>query len=575
MTHINQTDGVNVVGKSANDTFDDLFGMQLQYNTGSTPLYNGNISSLSWQTNRGNVQADALRSYDFTYDQMNRLLSATYSGTGSENFHVSGITYDLNGNIESLLRNGKTGPGANDFGVMDNLNYTYVGNRLRSIQENAIATIIDEVDQFHTLNNNDTLGYDASGNITYDPNKGITYTYNHFNKPIAADFSGGKKISWIYSADGTKLVQVYSGDSAATHDYVGGFFYKDDQLLHLAHEEGRALNLSGIFRYEFNLTDHLGNVRVSFSDINYDGVIDTNEVLQTDHYYPFGLRLGGLSYQSGTENRYRYNGKELHQEFNLGLYDYGARMYDPTIGRWNGVDVQADSFLSISPFVYVANNPLKFINPNGEDIVISLAEGAGKNGEDIYTINITGKIVDDTRKGISSKQLARIASRIESQIERSFSGSSQRENTIFRTNATISVESESNPLEQTDHAFRLVDEVPGGENQNPNESRVGHGPAGQNVVYIKASSSHDKIRTAAHELGHSASLAHIKEEVEITRDNQFIQLTVNDHPGNLMHQSRDRNRQGQPVAGTKIEPFQIRKMLRSYRNGQLNKGRQR
>ncbi|MEM6803997.1 MAG: hypothetical protein AAF696_21510, partial [Bacteroidota bacterium] len=77
---------------------------------------------------------------------------------------------------------------------------------------------------------------------------------------------------------------------------------------------GRALRLGSSFRYEFNLTDHLGNVRVSFSDLDVDGIIDTagGEVLQLDHYYPFGMRLGGLSYNSGTENRYRYNGKEYH-----------------------------------------------------------------------------------------------------------------------------------------------------------------------------------------------------------------------------------------------------------------------
>ena len=60
------------------------------------------------------------------------------------------------------------------------------------------------------------------------------------------------------------------------------------------------------------------------------------------------MRLGGLSYQAGTENRFRYNGKELHQELNLGLYNYGARMYDPAIGRWNGVDPLAEGYYSFT-----------------------------------------------------------------------------------------------------------------------------------------------------------------------------------------------------------------------------------
>jgi len=78
------------------------------------------------------------------------------------------------------------------------------------------------------------------------------------------------------------------------------------------------------------------------------------------------MRMGGLSYQAGTENRYRYNGKELHQEFDLGLYDYGARMYDPSIGRWGVVDPAADLLETSSPYVYALNNPIIYVDEDGE-----------------------------------------------------------------------------------------------------------------------------------------------------------------------------------------------------------------
>ena len=88
------------------------------------------------------------------------------------------------------------------------------------------------------------------------------------------------------------------------------------------------------------------------------------------------MRLGGLSTTTGVPNRYRYNGKELQDELGLGWYDYGARMYDPAVGRWNGVDIQAENYLAISPFAYVMNNPLKFIDPNGEEIWITTDGGS-------------------------------------------------------------------------------------------------------------------------------------------------------------------------------------------------------
>ncbi len=85
---------------------------------------------------------------------------------------------------------------------------------------------------------------------------------------------------------------------------------------------------------------------------------------QSTSYYPFGLKMPGLSFVAtgADENTFTYNGKELEDEFGLDWYHYGARFYDPAVGRWWAVD-PVDEFMS--PYAYVGNNPVMLIDPNG------------------------------------------------------------------------------------------------------------------------------------------------------------------------------------------------------------------
>jgi RHS repeat-associated protein len=64
---------------------------------------------------------------------------------------------------------------------------------------------------------------------------------------------------------------------------------------------------------------------------------------------------------------YKYSGKERDFEANIQWYYFGARYYDPEIGRWVSVDPLAGKYPSFTPYNYVLNNPLNAIDPNGLD----------------------------------------------------------------------------------------------------------------------------------------------------------------------------------------------------------------
>nr|WP_299178604.1 RHS repeat-associated core domain-containing protein [uncultured Chryseobacterium sp.] len=106
--------------------------------------------------------------------------------------------------------------------------------------------------------------------------------------------------------------------------------------------------------------------------------------MSTNNYYPFGLNhIGGSNASSfGSFHSYKYNGKELQE---TGFYDYGWRQYMPDIARWNGMDVLSEKFISTSPYAYVANNPISFIDPDGMDIKPT-SGGWEFTGNDINTI---------------------------------------------------------------------------------------------------------------------------------------------------------------------------------------------
>ena len=105
-------------------------------------------------------------------------------------------------------------------------------------------------------------------------------------------------------------------------------------------------------------------------------------------YYPFGYTLEQSNYYSlwSEMNKNLYNGKELQDDelggVRLGWYDYGKRQFDPQIGRFTTQDRFADKYFDLLIYQYAANNPIRFIDPDGNDwwdAVVGTAIGVATN----------------------------------------------------------------------------------------------------------------------------------------------------------------------------------------------------
>lgn len=402
---------INSAGSSTMRT-NDLFNFKINYNESITgnagdpgkaiPLYDGTISQTIWRTQNTDKQ---LRSYAYKYDELNRLLIA-YSRIGNDlnetdDHMLWGMSYDKNGNILSLRRSGKY---VSQY--WDNLVYNYDGNRLVGVEDISTCNCKDK--GFDDVNNsNQDYLYDINGNLVSDANKNIAnITYNDLDLPeyiLVDNYGIGGTISYVYDATGKKLQKTYveSGvnGSPIITQYAGNYVYEKNQngpniLQFIGQPEGYIIptpvippgvgeetkSVEGFdtgtgqttystFSYVFQYRDHLGNIRLSYSDINKNGNIEFgDEIIEESNYYPFGIKQWGYNdYSTGAGNaiaqQYKFGGKQLQEELNLQFYDFGSRNYDPALGRWFNPDPK-NQFAS--PYIYGFNNPISSIDPDGE-----------------------------------------------------------------------------------------------------------------------------------------------------------------------------------------------------------------
>lgn len=161
-----------------------------------------------------------------------------------------------------------------------------------------------------------------------------------------------------------------------TVSYCDNVVYTNGRLTRILNDVGyMSCDTAGRYRSHYFLKDHEGNIRV---------VADGNgNKEQVNHYYPFGsLFTEGMN---ANMQPYKYNGKELERMNGIDWYNYGARHYDATIGRWMTLDPLCEKYYSISPYAYCANNPINAIDLDGKDIVIWYKNSHGNDAYYIFS----------------------------------------------------------------------------------------------------------------------------------------------------------------------------------------------
>jgi len=488
------------------------------------------------------------------------------TGISTDNYNEAGISYDQLGNIVTLQRTyGATTP-------IDNLTYTYTnsaGSYTNQVQ--SINDIAPDASGYGYKPGTYTYQYDMNGNMVTDASKGLSMTYNILNLPQVVTIPAGTD-TYYYDASGRKLRKVSTAGTGATTDYIDGIEYDTGVLTFIQTTEGRALYNGGSPNYEYNLTDHLGDVRLSF-----DTHLITPTVDQQDDYMPFGYEIS-RSLITSPKNEYLYNKKELQED--LQLYDYGHRYYDPVRVQWTTIDPYAEKSRRLSPYNYVADNPIKSIDSQGDTIIVTQAPDRvgqpDEYGHNTITITVIGKVVNESSTSFTDQEMSNFVSRLNGAITNDYTVNDEDATSEVSSNLTVA--SANNPVRANDLVVRIVDP-----DKMPKDNKGGYYEAGKvagstpyggNVIYISSEivnstpatsgpnataglsdiSENTLERTGAHEFGHSANLNHPKPPGSM--------------PGNLMNTSDS------PDAGTKIIGKQINQILQDYIHKKLNIGPQ-
>jgi RHS repeat-associated protein len=323
--------------------------------------------------------------YEYSYDNFYRFETSTFGVFDNDaassafaartDFRVfgtsdsSGVDYDIIGNITDLNRNGYTAIGG-PLLLMDSLTYTYTSGKsqLSSIVDNSSSTYSSDFETTGT----DNFTYNSLGQmITSDADGVIGLTYYPNGQVKKVTFTDTTTTEYFYNERGIKIKSIHtpiSGSGVTTNWYM----VDASGALRTIHQKVDAAATSmtsrvvygggrlGIYdvvnsKMNYELSDHLGNVRVTFTD-NGSGL----DVESWSDYYPFGEVMPGRN-SNPTDHLYGYQGQEKVGNGSK-WYNFNLRMYNPALGRFNTIDPYSQFN---SPYLAMANNPISFVDPDG------------------------------------------------------------------------------------------------------------------------------------------------------------------------------------------------------------------
>ncbi len=227
----------------------------------------------------------------------------------------------------------------------------------------------------------DDYVYDAFGNKIVDKNKKIeSIRYNHLHQPTEIVTQNGVVV-YDYTSSGSKVKKTINTPANGAHEteYLFGFQYENGMLQFFPHSEGYVTpkgNNSYLCVYQHR--DYQGHVRLSYADIDSNGSISPEtELLKVSHYYPFGLKHSGYGHidnQHGNAlaERYNYLNRELESRIGLHHIETDYRHYEPSLGRFSGIDLLSEQMYEQTPYHYGYNNPVYWKDPSGllsEDLI--------------------------------------------------------------------------------------------------------------------------------------------------------------------------------------------------------------